>query len=580
MVSFARLFLERVSGGGPLGEEEEGMSRFDYLMIVIWVVGTSLVGVFFQKYIKTTKDYLLAGKRLKWWQIGIAQTGDAVDATDFVAASGNGYRMGLVHIGFSWYGMGVGFFLLSRYITPLLYRTGVYTNAEFLELRYNASMRVLSTILQTLYRMVAMALVVYSLATIFNVIIGVPMWPAIAGAMGLTLIYVYTSGQLGVVMAAVPQVVLMCIAALIVLGYAWHGVGGWASMAARIPNPEKYLHFTGMSAPGVPGPIYFLGMTLSLLAYPIVNQTVAQRLVAARTELDARDGAIFGLPGWFLVTGFSTVVGIMAVLLIPGLQGTEADRIYPMMMVKYLPSGILGLVVAALMVASTSTGAGIGTAIAGLLTIDVYARFIRKDAPDAHYLLMTRIFAAVTIVMGTLFAYFIPRMGGMIPFYLAFTGTFFLPLAVPYIGGAFFPFLSRWSGVASTLSGAGLGLILFLFEKKIPIWMGHTLWRPIWAFLAAWVGLFLCTLIENRIFGQRSEDAFARSLNIHALGTLKLGEKEREKLKEMAHRRERTAEFSEVPEPGIPPGTPWYLHPTFFEALAIGFLVFFLILWW
>jgi Na+/proline symporter len=214
-------------------------------------------------------------------------------------------------------------------------------------------------------------------------------------------------------------------------------------------------------------------MTLSLLAYPLVNQTVGQRLVAARSELDARDGAIFGLPGWFIVTGFSTIVGIMSVLLIPGLQSTEADKIYPMMMVKYLPSGILGLVVASLMVASMSTGAGIGTAIAGLLTVDEYRRFIRKEVFGAHYLLMTRIFASATIILGTLFAYFIPRMGGMIPFYLAMTGTFFLPLTVPYIGGAFFPFLSRWSGVVSTLSGAGLGLILFVFEKRIPmIWDG------------------------------------------------------------------------------------------------------------
>jgi SSS family solute:Na+ symporter len=556
------------------------MSKLDYLMIIFWVVGTSLVGLFYRKFIKTTRDYLLAGKRLKWWQIGISQTADAVDATDFVAASGNGYRMGLVNIGFSWYGMGLGYFLLSRYITPLLYRTGVYTNAEFLELRYNTAMRVLSTILQTLYRMVAMALVVYSLATIFNVILGVPMWPAIAGSMGLTLIYVFTSGQLGVVMAAIPQVILMLVAGFIVFGYAWHGVGGWSSMVARIPDPEKYLHFTGMTAPGVPGYIYFIGMTLSLLAYPIVNQTVAQRLVAARSELDARDGAIFGLPGWFVVTALSTIVGIMAVLLIPDLTGTEADRIYPMMMVKYLPSGILGLVVASLMLASMSTGAGIGTAIAGLLTVDIYARFLKKEASDRHYLWMTRLFASATIILGTLFAYFIPRMGGMIPFYLAMTGSFFLPLTVPYIGGAFFSFLSRWSGFASTLSGAGVGLVLFVFEKQIPVWMGHTLWRPIWSFLAAWAGLFICSMIENRVHGPRPEDAFGRSLNVHDLGYARIGEEDRKRLEEMARMRQETAEFTEVPEPGIPAGTPWYLSPTFFEAVAIAILVFFLVLWW
>ncbi len=89
-------------------------------MIAFWVVGTSLFGIYFQRYVKSTRDYLLAGKRLRWWQIGLAQSADAVDATDFVATTGQGFRTGLSQIGFAWWGMGIGSILLSRYIVPLL----------------------------------------------------------------------------------------------------------------------------------------------------------------------------------------------------------------------------------------------------------------------------------------------------------------------------------------------------------------------------------------------------------------------------------------------------------------------------
>ena len=185
------------------------MNWFDWLMVVLWVVGTSGLGIYFQRYVNSTRDYLLAGKRLRWWQIGMAQSADAVDATDFVAITGQGFRAGISQIGYAWWGMGIGSLLLSRYLVPLLYRTGVYTNAEYLELRFTRSLRLASAILQVLYRFVAMALVVYAMATMFHVIVGINLWIGVWLAMALTLIYVITSGQLGVVMAAIPQVLLM-----------------------------------------------------------------------------------------------------------------------------------------------------------------------------------------------------------------------------------------------------------------------------------------------------------------------------------------------------------------------------------
>ena len=75
---------------------------------------------------------------------------------------------------------------------------------------------------------------------------------------------------------------------------------------------------------------------------------------------------------WFFVTGVAILAGIVGNVLKPGLESkADRDTIYPLYMVDYLPEGVLGLGVAALVVGSMSTGAGIGTAISGLMTNDV-----------------------------------------------------------------------------------------------------------------------------------------------------------------------------------------------------------------
>ena len=265
------------------------LTGWDWFMIAFWVGGTSLLGMYFGRYVETTRDYLLAGRRLNWWQASLAHAADAVDATDFIGASGQGYRAGLSNVGFLWYGAGIGFLVMSRWITPLLYRARVYTNAEFLELRYNLAMRITSAVFQTFYRFVAMGLVVYSMAIMFQVILAVDLWNAIWGAMVLTMLYVFLAGQLGVAMAAIPQVGLMVLTTSVLFGYVLAHTGGWFALLEALPtDSEKFTRLAGFTGAGISGGVYLWGMVLTLVAYPIVNQTVAQRLLSARSEVDAR----------------------------------------------------------------------------------------------------------------------------------------------------------------------------------------------------------------------------------------------------------------------------------------------------
>lgn len=555
------------------------MSTLDWFLIVCWVVGTSGVGLYFRRRIKTTSDFLLAGKRLSWWQSGVAHAADALDATDFVSTSGHAYRIGLAQVSYAWHGVGFGFLLMSRWVVPLMYRCGIYTNAEYLELRYNVALRITSVIVQSLYRFVAMGMVVYSVAAVFHVLLGVDLWAAVWGAMFFTMIYVFTSGQLGVAMAAIPQVLLMIVAGVLVFSFVLADVGGLYQLKAALSDRQHYLHIAGHSEPGVPGGIYLFGLILTLLTYPIVNQTVAQRFLAARSEIDARNGCFAGLVPWYLVSLTSALVGICALVTFPQMTTVEADYIYPMLLQEYLPAGLLGLAVAALVVASMSTGAGIGTALGGLFTVDLYARFIRKNAGDTHYLLVSRIVAALVILIGSLFARAIPAMGGLLPFYVAFTGSLFLPLTVPYIGGALYARASRWSGMAAVVGGFTVGAALFLLGDLLPVYMHHPQWRPFWSFGAAWIFFFATSWIENRLYGPIPDTDIAAHLNRSGLGAPGTPEEVTIRLQRLLDTYPR-AQITKVPHPGVPDNLPVWRRPSTYEIAVTIFLLAMLVWWW
>ncbi len=546
------------------------MTILDWIVVLVWVVGTSGVGLYFHRYVHTTSDYLLAGKRLNWWQSGIAHSADSLDATDFVSSAGQTYRIGITNLAQQWHGVGYGFILMSQWVIPLLYRCGVYTNAQYLELRYNAALRVTSVIVQSLYRLVVVSMVVYSVASVFHVLLGVDLWGAVWAVMGFTLLYVFTSGQLGVAMAAIPQVAIMCVASVVVFLFVWTDLGGFAGLAQAMRDHPTHLHLAG----------HLGGLILTLLTYPIVNQTVAQRFLAARSELHARNGCFAGLIPWYLVSLSSSLVGICALVTVEELSSVEADFVYARMLVEYLPAGLLGISVAALVVASMSTGAGIGTALGGLFAVDVYARFLKPGEEDRHYLWVSRIAATLTILIGTVFAQGIPLMGGLLPFYLAFTGSLFLPLTVPYLGGALYRRASRWSGMAAVVAGFLVGTCLILLASRLPVFLGHPMWRPYWSFGTAWAAFFFCSWIENRIRGPIPKDEIAAVLNRHDLGAPGTPEEVTARIQRMLDAHPDPATFSEVPNPGQPAGLPFFKRPVTWEIVTLVALTAVLIWWW
>ena len=555
------------------------MTTLDWAVVAAWVLGTSLFGLFYARQVKTARDYLVAGRKLRWWQIGIAQSADSVDAGDFIAIAGMAYLKGFTALGYIWIGMGFGTYILARYLVPMLYRSGVVTNAEFLELRFTRSMRIASALIQILYRFIAMALVGYALATMFKVVMGVEMGAGIAISMCITILYVFAAGQLGVVMAAVPQVALMLLVSGIIFYSVFDDIGGISGFISHLPDYGDMLHLTYYTEDGLDPSLYLSGLILVLFTYPLVNQTVAQRIVSARSETDARKGSIVSLVPWFLVTGVAIMAGVLGTVLVPDLAAADRNDLFPIYMKMYLSPGILGLGVAALIVGSMSTGAGIGTAISGLMTNDVFRMLNTDRYSEAQKLRWARVFSTAAIVLGSLLATKVKDFGGMVPFYVTFSGTFVLPLTVPYLATAFFPKASRHSGLASLVAGCSVGLVLFLVVG-LPVYLSQAQCRPIWVLGAAIVTMVVWSLFENALRGRIPKGELAGRLNAFDFGKDMSGEELREMVESGQvgdWEARRNIDFGTL---GLREDAPWYSRPGPYEVATVMLMISIMIWLW
>jgi SSS family solute:Na+ symporter len=134
------------------------MSFLDWT-IVLAVNGMIIAfGILRSNETKTSADWFLAGRTLPWWIIGLSLYAPVIDSSDLVADAGGPYAVGISYLVTNWVGVVVGWFLLAHFIAPQMYRAGMYTNAEYLEARFNLATRVVSAIVQALYRMLVLGL--------------------------------------------------------------------------------------------------------------------------------------------------------------------------------------------------------------------------------------------------------------------------------------------------------------------------------------------------------------------------------------------------------------------------------------
>ncbi len=469
--------------------------------IVVGVNGAIIVaGLILARKTKSSVDWFLASRGLPWWLVGLSMFATAVDSGDYVAVVGGAYSYGINNLTTWWLGMPIGWFLVSYVILVPLYRSGMFTNAEYLEHRFGPTARVLSAIIQLQYRTNVLANIAFSLYLLFRVLTGwgdETWWVVVAIAFGAA-IYTATGGLRSVAVTDAIQSIVMAIASIVLWVVIWNVVGGWSGLEKRLERTDPklvdtMLHVGGQNTEGVPSTVMILSWVIILSGYVVVNHSQSMRMLAARSLTDLKIAALVGSILTALIMWFNVSLGVMGRGILPNLA--LHDEVYPRLVQDYLGPGLIGVVVAGLLAGGISTYDSIGSALAAVFTRDIYARFFVKNREDRHYLTVSRVMTFVVIALSFGYVPFLKE--GMIAFYIRLTSIAVTPLFTIYLMGTMTR-VNRKSGTVGLLVGMTYGLTAFLSYQNdwpLELYLIHPRWAYLWSILVTATAMVLSSAI-------------------------------------------------------------------------------------
>jgi len=474
------------------------LSFIDTTIILFYLGGVLALGTILRKYIRSTKDYFLAGKLLPWWAIGMSIVVSDIGAYDFVGASGGAYRFGLVQANFDWIGCIPGMILAAFIFIPYYWRSGVYTIPEYLGRRYNDYVRTAEALFWGLFMICNLGIFFWTAGVMLKPLMGWSVWTSIILTATVVGIYTVSGGLSAVVMTDVVQLVIMFIggAALVVLGL-WN-VGGWSGLVDKVHalGPQYADHFKLLLPVNTKSPYPWTGIMLGLTvvlatAYWIGNQAIIQRTLGAKSEWDAKGGMLWAALLKIFIPVFIVFPGLIALAMYPGLK--DPDEALPRLVKGLLPPGLMGLVFAAFFAALMSSVDSYLNSASTLWTRDIYQRFIKKRASDKHYLAVGRILTIAFILFAVGFAPVTGKFSGIYVAMQTLLSIFQGPTLAILLLGMLWRRTTQWGGLAGLISGVAISGCLFAIKKSIFVCQDPFLYIAWWSFVGS---LIITTVVS------------------------------------------------------------------------------------
>lgn len=478
------------------------MSQIDWIIIAIYLLAIMGLGVAAgvrrQKGEKGSEGghYFLAGNTLTWPVIGLAMFAANISTVHLVSLAEAAYKYGLVFGNFEWMA-GFTLVLLSLFFAPLYLRSRVATLPDFLERRFNRGCRdVLSVVSLFSAIVIHMGVALYTAAWVLRGILGMTPGSRIFGvdalvvfitALGLlTGIYTMTGGLLAVVWTESVQTVLLFAGAVVVTVVGYVKIGGWTELAhtlATNPHPlagvaeskitwgtSNFLNMArGASDPsGLPWYSILLGYPVLGIWYWCCDQTIVQRVLAAKDEKNARLGPVFCAFLKIWPVFIFVLPGVICVALVQknafaGAAPAAATDTYTFLITHLLPIGFKGLVAAAMLAAAMQTCSAALNSTATLFAYDLFKRR-RPDVSD-HQLVTV---GKLTTVAGTVLAIVASPLFGH--YTTIFEGINKLisyvapPITTVFLVGVFWKRASGKSALITLIAGMILGFVVFLLD--------------------------------------------------------------------------------------------------------------------
>lgn len=424
---------------------------------------------------KNTEDYFLAGKSLPYWAIGSSLIAANISAEQIIGMSGSGYKIGLAIASYEWMSA-LTLIVVGKFFLPIFLYKKIYTMPQFLEVRYNGTVRtVLSVFWLLLYVNINLTTVLYLGALAIHSVTGAPMLPAMVFLAIFSFTYSIYGGMKAVAFTDVLQVILLVFGGLLVSFLALEKLGDNAGFISGFLHlfhtvPEKFDMILDPGNPNykdLPGiSVLFGGMWIMNISYWGFNQYITQRALSAKSLGEAQKGIALAAYLKILMPIIVVLPGIAASALLPDLS--PSDRAFPEMM-KLVPHGLLGLVFAALVAAVSSSLSSMSNSISTLFTLDIYKRFMDKTASEKKLLLVGRVTATFSMIYAVLVAEpFIGKSDQAFQVIQEFTGFFTPGIVVIFLFGFFYKKANSLSALLASIGSFVLSVLFKIIFSEIP----------------------------------------------------------------------------------------------------------------
>ncbi|MBN9544724.1 MAG: sodium:solute symporter family protein [Alphaproteobacteria bacterium] len=549
----------------------------DGLIIGLYLLVVIAIGVALRRRTRTSEDFFLSGRSIPAWVAGLAFMSANMGAQEVVGMAASGAKYGLATSHFYWVGAIPAMVFLGLFMMPLYYGSRARSVPEYLKLRFDEKTRLLNATTFAFMTVISSGISMYAMGLLLNLLLGWPFDLSIWLWAGIVLIYVFMGGLTSGIYNEVLQFFLIVFgfAPLVILGLV--DIGGWSGLMASLADislqrgyPADALttvwRHTGSADTNPLGVGWFgismgLGFVLSF-GYWCTDFLLVQRAMAADSLSAARQAPIIAAIPKLLFPALVILPGMIAIGLTHRAGGLtfplkpdgslNYDLAMPLMLARYLPTGLLGLGITALMASFMSGMAGNVTAFNTVWTYDLYQAHIRPNASDTHYLNVGRIATVAGVLLSIAAAYLAARFNNIMDLLQLVFAFVNAPLFATFLLGMFWKRTTGHAAFAGLLLGtigAALHHGLTIPQHAIPgikggwLFIVHTypseMAQNFSTAIMAWTACFLVTVTVSLITAPRPDD----------------------QLKGLVY---------SLTEKGYEKPAHWYLNPTLLAPLVLG----------
>jgi SSS family solute:Na+ symporter len=422
---------------------------------------------------KDSNDYFLAGNSLPWWAIGASLIAANISAEQIIGMSGSGYAVGLAIASYEWMAA-ITLILVGKYLLPVFLHAKIYTMPQFLEQRFDHRVRmVMGTFWLGVYVFVNLTAILWLGALAINTMTGLDIVHGMLLLGLFSIAYSLYGGLKAVAFTDIIQVVLLVAGGLLIvymtLNVVSDNAGVWEGFKLVTERaPEKFDMILSKESPhymSLPGlSVLVGGMWVMNLSYWGFNQYIIQRALAAKSVGEAQKGIVFAAFLKILMPVIVVLPGIAMFAINSDLS--SPDQAYPTAM-ALLPSGIKGVVFAALLAAIVSSLASMVNSISTIFTMDIYPSLVKQNR--AEPIVVGRVAAFVAMALALITAK--PLLGNFdqaFQYIQEFTGFFTPGIVVIFLLGIFYKKTSADGALAAAIGSAVFSLAGKLLFPALP----------------------------------------------------------------------------------------------------------------